>query len=174
MRVRGSKRYFAVRFLLAFGLFGAQLSGCSFLKEKEQSDPLMERAFDTSKPLPPEKASELAEEVGSNWLYGQGIGETALTAGTCVLFPPFLAVVAGNAALSLSGYEPVTISGLLPEEEGKAWSDSYDSITSAPGRFAAAAAGKEFRTQDIIKDRYQQFLNDGDDGGRAQPNLVNQ
>ena len=124
------------------------LVGCSALKPAEP-DPTTQL---TQKPIPPEKAPELAQDVASNWFYGQGLGDTAITVGTVVAFPPYLVVVLGNAALSLSEYEPVTVSSLLPEKTGEAWKQGYDSIASAPGKVTAAAAGKEFRTPEVIKE----------------------
>ena len=111
-----------------------------------------------TKPLPPEKAKEVAGAVANNWFYGEGLGSTAITAGTCIIFPPYLAVVVGNAALSISGYEPISVSNMLTEEQGKDWSDAYETVASGPGRLTSAVAGKEYRTKEVIKTDYQKLL----------------
>jgi len=97
-------------------------------------------------------------EVGENWLYGQGVGETAATAGAIAVFPPYALWVLGNAALSVGGYRPLEFSDVLPEAEKQAWSDTYDSITSSPGRATAAVAGTEFRSKGVAKEKLKPYL----------------
>lgn len=109
-------------------------------------------------PLSPENTEELLNEVGSNWLYGQGMGETAATVGTIVVFPPYALWVVGNAALQLSGEEPIEVSRILPEESGKIWRTTYDEITSVPGRTSAAVAREEYRDQDVARERIEAVL----------------
>jgi hypothetical protein len=38
---------------------------------------------------------------------------------------------------------------MLPEEQGKRWSDGYDSIVSGPGKVVAALAGDEYRSREV-------------------------
>ena len=109
-------------------------------------------------PLSPENTSDLIDEVGSNWLYGQGMGETAATVGTIVVFPPYALWVIGNAALQLSGEEPIEVSKILPEESGKVWRTTYDEITSVPGRTTAAVSGEEYRTQEVARDHIEAVI----------------
>ena len=52
------------------------------------------------RPLPSDQSGRLAEAAVSNWAYGQGLGDTAVKAGAAIAFPPYLLVLAGNAALS--------------------------------------------------------------------------
>lgn len=109
-------------------------------------------------PLKPEETEELLAEVGGNWLYGQGIGETALAVGSVVLFPPAAFWFLGNGALALSGYEPVGVSTLLPNEQARKWSESYDAVLSTPGRVVAAVAGEDFRTKETIQEKMRKYL----------------
>lgn len=132
------------------------LCGCSLLRERPADEPSV--LATSSQQIGPDQAQEVMESAASNWFFGQGVGETALNAGAVLAFPPYIAVVLGNAALSLSGYEPITVSGLLPEEQGEVWSDTYDAVASSPGRLSAAVAGKEFRTKDVIKDDMKKLL----------------
>lgn len=143
-----------MRFVIQFVL--VSLCGCSLLRERPADEPTV--LSSPTHPMSPEKAQEVMESAASNWFFGQGVGETVLNAGAVMAFPPYLAVVLGNAALSLSGYEPITVSGLLPEEQGEVWSDTYDSVAASPGRLSAAVAGKEFRTKDVIKDDMKKLL----------------
>lgn len=127
------------------------LLGCSMLKKKEDEKPF---------PIPQEKineqnAGEIVKEAGGNWLYGQGVGETVANAGGIILFPPYAIYLLGNAALSYNGYEPLEVTDALPENAKATWNAAYDSVTSSPGKLSAAVAGEEFRTQDVIKERYQ-------------------
>ena len=116
--------------------------------------------INTKEPLSPERTEELVHQVGENWLYGQGMGETALNVGTAVVFPPYLVYLVGNAALGLSGYEQITPSSILPDQPKEAWRKAYGSVTQTPGRVAAAAAGREFRTQEVIKSDFKALLKD--------------
>lgn len=144
-----------MRWVLAL-LAASVLVGCSLIKERDPEDPdLIEAA---KKPIPPEKAEKIIDSAAGNWFYGEGVGSTAITAGTVVAFPPYLIVVIGNAALSLSGYQPITVSGMLPEKAGKEWANAYDSVASGPGRLTAAVSGKEFRTDEVIKDDMKRLL----------------
>lgn len=102
------------------------------------------------KPLPPEKAAETISEVGRNWFYGHGFGETLVNAGLIFAFPPFAIYALGNAALDYGGYTPLYVTNLLPPKERYIWRDAYDSVVSGPGRLAAAANGEEFRDRRTV------------------------
>ena len=142
-------------FVLVFCAMCA-LCACSLPQKRPGSDVnYMQLA---QKPLPPEQSQAVVKEAAANWFYGQGLGDTALKAGTAVAFPPYLLVLLGNAALSLSGYETVGVSNFLPDAGGQAWGNVYDGVTSAPGRMTAAVAGKEFRTGDIAQERLRRQL----------------
>lgn len=138
------------------------LGGCGMLKEQnpDSSDGELDRLAiqATQKPMPPEKSKELINEVGSNWLYGQGVGETALNIGTVVAFPPYALYLLGNAALSLSGYEPIEISDALPNEERDEWHKIYNGVTEGPGRMSAALAGEEFRNKEVATEGLKRVL----------------
>jgi hypothetical protein len=114
------------------------------LEKKEVGDPDMMAI--TKTPLKPEQAQELVGDVGHDWLYGQGLGNTAAQVGAIAIFPPCGLVVLGNAALEYKGYKPIGVSTALPEEGAEAWSNAYDSVVSVPGKVAASAAGEDFRT----------------------------
>lgn len=133
-------------------------SSCSLLEKEEPKNQPLDFNSVVTKPLPPEKTEELLSETGSNWLYGQGFGETVLTAGTIFAFPPYAIYVVGNGILSLAGYKQVRISDALPEEERTAWNDTYDTVTSGPGRLSAAIAGKEFRSREVAKEKIYDII----------------
>jgi hypothetical protein len=133
-------------------------SGCGIIKKKP-ADATDEFSL-AGKTIPPEKANELLNEVGGNFAYGPGLGDAAVTVGTVVVFPPYALYLLGNAVLSLSGYEPVTVSSLLPEQEGKQWSDTYDSVVSVPGRMVAAMAGHEYRSREVADQRIRTVISD--------------
>lgn len=134
------------------------LQGCSPLKEKNNQDVGVEMAV--KKPLPPEKTQELLEKSGENWLFGQGIGETLLTAGTIFAFPPYAIYVVGNGALSLAGYERIALVDALPENSKESVNSVYDGITEAPGRVNALIAGEEFRTKEKAQAEMKVFLDE--------------
>ena len=138
------------------------LSACSLLEKEETPEQPIDLKAVVSKPLPPEKTEELLSETGSNWFYGQGVGETALTAGAIFAFPPYAIYVVGNGVLSLSGYKQIRVTNALPEEERDAWNSAYDTVTSGPGRMTAAMAGKEFRTKEVAKEKIYGILKEED------------
>lgn len=135
------------------------VSACGVIKEKPKSQ--VDEMSAVGKPMSPEQAKGVLGEVGSNFAYGPGIGDAAVNLGAVVVFPPYILYLLGNTALSLTGYEPVTVSSLLPEEEGKAWSNGYDTVVSGPGRFVAAAAGREYRSREVGDDRLRALLAEG-------------
>lgn len=135
-------------------LIGAA-AGCT-LKRRDPGAP--DPVALAGKPVTPEQSQELLGEMGGNWLYGQGVGETAMNVGSVILFPPFALYLVGNAVLGLSGYEPVTVADTLPEEQGEAWRSFYDSVASGPGRLAAAVSGREYRTREVIREDYRKIL----------------
>jgi hypothetical protein len=130
--------------------------GCGVIKKKPESEASGLNLV--GKPLPPEEAKEILSELGGNFAYGPGLGDTAVNVGTVVLFPPYAVYLVGNALLSFSGYEPITVSSLLPEEDGKNWSDSYDQLVSGPGKMVAAMAGREYRSREVGKIKMQELL----------------
>lgn len=133
----------------------ATLPGCT-LREKAERDPALSAAME--RPLTPEESEEVLAKMGGNWLYGQGLGETAMNVAGVVIFPPYGLYLLGNAALSLSGYEPFSVSEALPDDEGVAYREAFESVAAGPGRFAAAVAGEEYRTKEVIKEDYRQIL----------------
>ena len=122
-------------------------TGCGIIRKK--AEPSADEMAIVGKPIPPEKAKEILNEVGSNFVYGPGLGEAAVNVGTIVVFPPYALYLVGNAILSFSGYEPVTVSSFLPDESGKKWSGAVDQVMSGPGRLVAAVAGKESRSREV-------------------------
>lgn len=131
---------------------------CTPAKTENQAVPSLGQI--TQKPLSEEESQKLLGTVGENWFYGQGVGETALAAGTVFLFPPYAFYLLGNAVLGLSGYEQMRLSDALPEEERKNWLSVYDGVTSAPGQVSAAVAGREFITKEHAKDRVTVLMNE--------------
>lgn len=144
-------------------IFLLLILGCTPLKTKDNQEVGIEKAI--QKPLPPEKTQALLEKTGENWLFGQGIGETLLTAGTIFAFPPYAIYVVGNGALTLAGYERIAIVDALPENSKESVNSVYDAITEAPGRVSATIAGEEFRTNEKAKADIKQFLDEAYDDG---------
>lgn len=107
-----------------------------------------------------EQAKDVLGIVGGNFAYGSGLGDVALNVGTAVVFPPYALYLLGNAVLSVSGYEPVTISSLLPEEDGKQWSETYNTFVSGPGRVVAAMSGHEYRSPEVAEQRLSAVFRD--------------
>lgn len=153
--------------VVALLLFSHALVGCGVIKKKPEES--TDEFSVVGKPMPPEKAKAVLNEVGSNFAYGPGLGSTAVNIGTAVVFPPYIIYLVGNTALSLTGYEPVTISSMLPEDEGTAWSDGYDYVVSGPGKMVAAVAGREYRSREVADDRLKTLLKeDTPEDARAQ------
>lgn len=134
--------------LLVLAALVAVGSGCGVIKKK-QPDSEVSGIDLVGKPIPPDKAKQVLSEAGGNFAYGPGLGDAAVTVGTVVVFPPYALYLLGNAVLSLSGYEPVTVSSMLPEKQGKAWSNTYDSLVSGPGKVVAAVSGHEYRSREV-------------------------
>ena len=87
---------------------------------------------------------QMLERAGEHWFYGRGFGATALTVGTCVVFPPYILYLLGNAGLQLAGYQPLYLTDALPETPRKDLLQTYDNIVSVPGWLSANIAGHEF------------------------------
>ena len=98
-----------VPLLVVVALLTTLGSGCGVIKKK-QPDSEAGGLDLVGKPIPPDKAKQVLSEAGSNFAYGPGLGDAAVTVGTVVVFPPYALYLLGNAVLSLSGYEPVTVS----------------------------------------------------------------
>ena len=136
------------------------LVGCGVIKEKPKAQ--HDELSAVSQPMSSKQAKQVLGEVGGNFAYGPGLGDAAVNLGAVVVFPPYILYLLGNTALSLTGYEPVTVSSLLPEEQGKAWSNGYDTVVSGPGRVVAAAAGREYRSREVGEERLREVLAKGD------------
>lgn len=132
-------------------------AGCAAPADQAAQPPLPLSGIN-SPALPPEKAEELASQVGRQWFFGEGVGNTVATVGTVVLFPPYAALVLGNAALSMGGYEQYWLSDVLPEEERGEYRLFYRNVTSLPGRTHAAIAGRDFITNEEAALENEQFL----------------
>ncbi len=118
---------------------------------------------------PTQTKSDL-DELKKNWVYGHGIGETALNIGTAVVFPPYALLLVGNAGLVLSGHEPLRLSEALPGGLREGWRGVYDGVTSVPGRVSAGINDEEFRDREVvaaslanIRTRLQGAVTDGKD-----------
>ncbi len=131
-------------------------SACGVIREKPPEQP--DQFSVVGKEMPPEQAKQVLNEVGGNFAYGPGLGDTAVNVGTVVVFPPYAIYLLSNAVLSLSGYEPVTVASMLPDESGKQWSDTYDHIVSGPGKVVAAVSGHEYRTREVADARLRRAL----------------
>lgn len=146
------------------------LTGCGLLKERTpQSDIQMEIAEKAvSHPLTPEQTESMMGDIASNWFYGQGVGETMLAVGTVVVFPPYAIYLAGNAILSLSGYQEVRISQALPESGEDIWNSVYDGVTSVPGQMTASVAGREYVSKNVAEDTLKSYFKENLDSSNKQ------
>lgn len=99
------------------------------------------------KPPTIDEASEELERQGGNWLYGKGFGSTTLNIATCIVFPPYILYLLGNAGLEMAGYEPLYITEAVPEPAKGGLNEVYDQVVSIPGIIAAETAGEEFRNK---------------------------
>lgn len=149
-----------IRAVLISCFVSCSVAACGVVKEKPKSQ--VDEMSAVGKPMSPEQAKAVLGEVGSNFAYGPGIGDAAVNLGAVIVFPPYILYLLGNTALSLTGYEPVTVSSLLPEDEGRAWSNGYDTVVSGPGRVVAAAAGREYRSREVGDERLRVLLADGE------------
>ncbi len=132
--------------------------GCGVIRKRPEDNP---SGLDVvGKPMTSQQAKQVLGTLGGNFAYGAGLGDAALSVGAVVLFPPYALYLLGNAALSVSGYQPVTVSSLLPEEDGKQWSETYDKVVSGPGRVVAAMTGHEYRSQEVADERLRAVLAD--------------
>jgi len=133
------------------------ISGCSGIQPGYGPD-----EFDLKKvsqePLSPGETRAMLGDLGESWVYGSGLGETALAVGTIVIFPPFALLLAGNSVLGMTGHEPVTLWRFLPDEQGEAARSAYSSVVSTPGRVTSTVAGEEFHDQERIKQRLEPYL----------------
>ncbi|MEN9846066.1 MAG: hypothetical protein RIS36_1213 [Pseudomonadota bacterium] len=145
---------------LVLGAVASLAVGCGVIKEKPNSQ--VDEMSAVGRPMSNDQAKAVLGEVGSNFAYGPGLGDAAVNLGAVIVFPPYILYLLGNTALSLSGYEPVTVSSMLPEEQGKAWSHGYDTVVSGPGRVVAATAGREYRSREVGDERLRVLLADGD------------
>lgn len=144
------------------------LAGCGVLKER-QPDPQTDAILAaTRKPLSDEQAKRLVSDSGESWLYGEGLGATALNIGGAIAFPPYAIYMLANGVISLSGYQPLNISDMLPDEERDAWQSAYHGVASGPGRLAAAAAGEEFRTEEAARARLKAAVEGADPAASPQ------
>lgn len=139
--------------VLAAALF---VAACAERKSPEPDPTTMAKAA-VLHPLSPEQTQEMMGDVGENWLYGNGLGETAIAVGSIVAFPPAALYWIGSVAAGAAGYE-TGVSAVLPEEERAQWNGFYDDISGAPGKLSAAMAGREFISRDLAKERLQKFI----------------
>lgn len=142
-------------------LTAACLWGCSSLKEAPPESDVHQMV---KQPLTPEQTQELLQDAGDNWLYGHGVGSTALNIGAVVMFPPYALYLLGQGAMTLAGYEPLGVTDALPEEAQETWNHTYDSVASIPGRAAAYAADREFIDRETAKTRMRKHFERGGDG----------
>jgi len=159
--LRGYFRKFAISESITSGLiilsclFCLSCTSCSLFTPKEPNSDLSQFA---AEPLTPEQSRDVLETAGGNWFFGQGFGDTLINIGGVVVFPPYAAVLLGNAALSLAGYEPLEFSQALPDGAREGWRETYGTVASGPGRLTSVIAGREYRTEEIKQDEYDEVL----------------
>ena len=140
---------------LVLVLLAVFFSACSARQESSEQVDFQQI---TQNPLSPEETKQMMQEVAGNWFYGQGVGDTAVKAGTAIAFPPYALVLIGNAVASLSGYEPVGITDVIPGQAGAEVENTYNSVTSVPGQVTSAAAGEHFRDRHTIRKNMRRYL----------------
>lgn len=140
-------RALVLSLLFCGGVCAGGLLGCSSILTKSEDPDLPP----ITKPLSEEQRSAVIDEMGRNFVYGDGLGNAVINVGAAVLFPPYIIALVGNGALSLAGYEPLSISEVMPEQVKQPYVSGRDAITGAPGQAVAAIAGEEFRTQSMAK-----------------------
>ena len=121
-------------------------SACSLIQPTQQEDVTRVSPIEqvSKRPLEEHEVQELNSRVVDSYVYGEGLGDSVIKVGTAVVFPPFLLVMLGNAALSATGHEPVGVSTFLPEKAAEGWNKAYSEVASAPGRVSAGVAGRDY------------------------------
>ena len=79
-----------------------------------------------------------------DWIFGGGLGRTAVNIGTVIVFPPYAIYMFGNAGIALAGYDPLYVTDALPEKARTGVLSAYDEVTSLPGRMNAAVMRQKF------------------------------
>ncbi len=79
-----------------------------------------------------------------DWVFGGGLGRTALNIGTVVVFPPYAFYMLGNAGIALAGYDPLYVTDALPGPARDGVLGVYNEVTSLPGRINAAVLREHF------------------------------
>lgn len=130
------------------------LSGCGIIRELPEDEQLGKQL--QNPPPSEEEAKAQLDEVGSNFVYGSGLGEAMINVGGIIAFPPYGIYVLGDALANLSGYD-IKPSAALPEEEQDAWDELYADVASGPGRVTAAMAGTEYRSAEVVKERKKEM-----------------
>jgi hypothetical protein len=131
---------------LALVTLACFFSACSLIQPKEAKEVTRVSPIEqvSKRPLEDHELQELNTRVVDSYVYGEGLGDSVIKVGTAVVFPPFLLVMLGNAALSATGHEPVGVSTFLPEKAAEGWDRVYSEVTSAPGRVSAGVAGRDY------------------------------
>lgn len=130
------------------------LSACSIETRLAGSNPTDHVHRLVKDPLTPDETGDFLSTAAGNWVYGQGLGDTAVKVGTSIIFPPFLVAWIGSAAVEMAGYEIKT-----PESFNRV----YEGVTSIPGHVTAKVAGKEFRDERIANRKIERVLNAHED-----------
>jgi hypothetical protein len=146
------------RLFCLFILLNLVTTSCTLIKPKEKNNETSVMLKTALKNPAPELAGDVLSTASGNWFYGQGVGQTALNVGTTIMFPPYAAVILGNFALDLMGYESVGLSNFLDKEDKVKWVNFYDGVTSVPGQMTSKVAGEEFRTQEVAKKKFKTIL----------------
>lgn len=88
--------------------------------------------------------------LGSRWLYGQGLGTSMVNISTSILFPPYAVYLLGNAGLEIAGLQTFYATDALPEKPRAFVLEFYDGLTSVPGRLAALIAGRSYHEKKAL------------------------
>ncbi len=143
------------------------LSSCVLKKQTPENE--VDLAAAARQPLSPEETKALLNDAAGNWFYGQGMGRTMMQVGAIVVFPPYALFLLGNAALTAGGYQPLRFSDALPPDGRDRFLTFYNDVSSGPGRFSAALAGREFITEEVAKERLARYLKRKDSASVSSP-----
>ncbi|MCI5064687.1 hypothetical protein MRY87_03060 [bacterium] len=109
-------------------------------------------------PLSAEERELVVETAAENFAYGRGLGDTAMNVAGVLLYPPYGALLLGQALLDVSGVGRVRAVDLLPEKEQETYETALAAISSAPGRAVSYAAGKPFRDEQMVGQVWDETL----------------
>jgi len=102
----------------------------------------------------------ILKDYFNNWFYGQGVGETGLKVFSSFTFPPIFMALTANTLLDIFTGKKVEIHKSLGPDLGPVWKNTYDGITSIPGRITSIISGVEYHTDEVKKNNLDYYYSD--------------